>query len=297
MKRIIIPIAAILFFALSACEDIIEVKLNDEDLNLYAVEAKITTEDNPSVFFYTSSRVENADPYRGISGATVIISDNGQPAKSIQLVESATKKGLYLVPQSKTFLGERGKEYSVSVKTGETTFTATDKLSQVEPIDSIRVQPSMRGDKQFLGVFTYGNEPKGVGNYYKWDLYFNDKLQNKAENLVVASDELVDGNYVEGLEVFTDFHDPNKADERKLKIGDKVQVKQTSISAFAYNYYMQVLNQSQSGGMFSVPTANIVGNFKSNNDKMVLGLFTAHDVSISNVVIVDEQIDSQLKVY
>jgi hypothetical protein len=56
-----------------------------------------------------------------------------------------------------------------------------------------------------------------------------------------------------------------------------------------------MFNQAQTGGLFSVPPANIKGNFTSSDGNEVLGLFTAHDVSTSNSVIIDESIENQLR--
>jgi hypothetical protein len=113
--------------------------------------------------------------------------------------------------------------------------------------------------------------------------------------MAVASDEFVDGNYISKLEIFTDFYDTTKPEDRKIKLNDVVQVKQTSISEFAYNYYFQLINQSQTGGLFSVPPANIKSNFTSSDGKPVLGLFVARDVSVSNKATVTQKIEDQLK--
>jgi hypothetical protein len=56
-----------------------------------------------------------------------------------------------------------------------------------------------------------------------------------------------------------------------------------------------MINQSSTGSLFSVPPANIKSNFISSDGKPVLGLFTARDVSVSNTVVIDEKIESQLK--
>ena len=295
MKNNIYIILAFIAFILSACEDIVDVKLSDEDVNLYAVEAKITTENNPYVYVYKTQIVSSDSPYMGISGAVVTLSDNSEPPKTVQLVESSEISGFYIPAENENYFGETGKEYTVTISVGSTILTASDFLSKVEPIDSIQVHSSLRGDHRFLGIYTYGNETTGEGNYYKWDIYINNELLNEAEYLVVASDELVDGNYINGFEIFTDFHDPNEPSDRLLNFGDTIEVKQTSISEFAYNYYYQMLNQSQSGGMFSVPPANIKSNFKASDGSIVLGLFTAHDISPSNSVIIDEEIESQLR--
>lgn len=295
MKRYIFQLLALFLISFSACEDVIDVKLSDENLNLIAVEAKITTEQNPYVYLYRSQKVDEDQSYPGISNALVTFSDNSQPAKSIQMVESTETDGLYLVPENVYYIGEAGKEYTVSIETEGVTFTASDVLYPVEPIDSIQVRASLRGEKRFLGVFTYGNEPQGKGNYYKWDIYIDNNFLNDAEYLFIASDELVDGNYVESLEIFTDFHDyDEREEERLLKLGSEIFVKQQSISEFAYKYYYQMYDQNFSGGLFSVPPANVVGNFTASNGKPVLGIFTAHDVSVSNVVLIDENIESQL---
>ena len=295
MKKYIIITIAIGALFFSACEDIIEVELSDEMLDLYAVEANITTENNPYIYLYKSHRVNVSDAYIGISNATVTISDDSQPPKEITLVESAEKAGLYLVEPGSNYRGETGKEYFISIQTDDVLITGSDVLASVEPIDSIQVRSSLRGDHRFLGVFTYGAEPVGLGDFYKWDIYINNKLLHEAEYLVIASDELVDGNYVESFEIFTDFHDPNKPEERKMQLGDTITVKQNSISAFAYKYYFQMFNQSQTGGMFSVPPANIESNFTASDGTPVLGIFTANDVSTSNSVIIDQSIEDQIR--
>lgn len=279
----------------TSCEDVIDVKLSDENLNLIGVEAEINTQDQPTVFLYKTLKVDQDMVYPGISGAAVVLSDHASPANQITLAENSSKPGFYTVPAGKQYPGVAGREYTLTIRTGGVTLQAKDKLAKVEAIDSIQVVPSQRGEKRFLGVFTYGKEPKGIGNYYKWDIYLNGTLVHESDRLAVASDEFVDGNYISKLEIFTDFYDTTKPEDRKIKLNDVVQVKQTSISEFAYNYYFQLINQSQTGGLFSVPPANIKSNFTSSDGKPVLGLFVARDVSVSNKVTVTQKIEDQLK--
>ncbi|HAQ21682.1 MAG TPA: hypothetical protein DCR40_20995 [Prolixibacteraceae bacterium] len=280
---------------LSSCEDVIEVKLNDENLNLFGVEAGITTQDEPTVFLYKTLKVNQDEAYPGVSGAVVILSDNAAPANSISLVEDQQKKGMYRIPHNKSFKGVAGREYTLTIQSQGVTLTAKDKLTKVEPIDSIQVFPSMRGNKLFLGIFSYGKEPKGLGNYYKWDVFINDTLVHDADRLAIASDEFVDGNYISKLEIYTDFHDPKKPEDRRINLKDKIYIKQSSISEFAYYYYFQMINQSSTGSLFSVPSANIKSNFISSDGKPVLGLFVARDVSVSNTVVIDQAIEDQLR--
>jgi len=297
LRTSVFGLLALIFFSVlfSSCEDVIDVKLSNEDLNLIGVEASITTVDQPTVFLYKTLKVDQDVTYPGISGAVVSISDNATPANQIILTEDPAKAGHYLVPKDKNYLGVAGREYTLNIQTQNVTLTAKDKLAKVEPIDSIQVMPSQRGEKRFLGIFTYGKEPKGLGNYYKWDVYVNDTLFHNADRLAIASDEFVDGNYISKLEIFTDFYDTTKPKDRKLNLHDTIQVKQTSISEFDYNFYFQMINQSSTGSLFSVPTANIKSNFTASDGKPVLGVFTARDVSVSNRVVIDQKIEDQLK--
>lgn len=293
LKAIIFILAISAFFV--SCEDIVEIELSDKDISLYAVEAKITSDNNPYVLLYKSQLVTSNAEYPGVSGATVVISNKSKPNKSIVLHESTERQGLYLPRQGSFYWGDPGEEYTLTIMVDGVTISATEYLAPVEPIDSIQVKPSNRGDNLFLGIFTYGNEPAGLGNYYKWDIYINKRLLYPSDYLVIANDELVDGNYIDGFEIYTDFHDPDEPDDRILNLGDTIQVKQNSIPMFAYNFYYQMLNQGQTGGLFSVPPANIKSNFTSSDGRDVLGLFTASDVSASNKIIIDETIISGLK--
>jgi hypothetical protein len=290
------PLSFILsLFLLTSCEDVIEVKLSDENLNLIGVEASITTKSKPTVFLYKTLKVNQDESYPGISGAVVRISDNATPANTVLLLEDQQKKGVYVVPANINYLGRVGREYTLTIQTQGITISAKDKLAKVEKVDSIRVLPSSRGNNQFLAVFSYGWEPKGLGNFYKWDLYVNDTLIHDADRIAIASDEFVDGNYISKLEVYTDFHDPEKPENRLLNLNDTVYLKQSSISEFAYNFYFQMINQSSTGSLFSVPTANIKSNFAASDGKPVLGIFTARDVSFSNKVVIDQALEDQLR--
>jgi hypothetical protein len=295
MKKyiLLVPFLAILFMS---CEDVVPVKLGDKNVDLFMVEAKITTIDEPFVFLAKTLPVNVDKPMEGISGAVVTISDNAQPSNILTLVEDTLiQKGYYVVPENIDYYGIAGREYTITIEIDGETLQAKDYLAPVEPIDSIKVGASDMADKYFLSVYAYSQETPGLGNYYKWDVFVNDTLLNEAASLAVANDELVDGNYVSGLEVFVDFYDPKKKEDRKLNIGDTISLRQNSISSFAYDYYMQMLTQSQSGSLFSPNPANIKGNFTTTDGKDVQGMFTAQDVSLSNIVVIDQNMEDQLK--
>ena len=294
MKKYIFFLPLIIL-GFTACEDVVQVDLNEQDNGLYAVEAKITTISEPTVFLARALPVTVDSAYNGVSGAVVTITDDAQPSNMIKLVEDQDSAGYYIVPAGEKYFGKVGQNYTLTIETGNVTLTATEYLERVEKIDSIQIHPSNFGDGIFLGVFSYGLETPGKGNYYKWDIYVNDTLLNDASTLSTYSDDLVDGKYVSGAELYTDFYDPNKPEDRKLKYMDTVYVNQNSISKSVYEFYLAMINQSYGGSLFSVPPANAKGNFISSDGKTVLGMFTAQDVSQSNKVVINDSIEGMLK--
>jgi hypothetical protein len=294
MNRIIFII--LIFFAglMVSCQDVIDVNLNEQDLNLYAVSAKITTLEEPVVYLYKALPVNVDEPFAGVSGAVVTLTDDASPSNSIILVESSTDKGLYVVPKNQKYFGVADREYKLTIQYDGVTLTGKDKLVKVVSIDSIQVHPSARGDNRFLGVFTYGIETPGLGNCYQWEVFINNVSISEGSNMAIAEDEMVDGKYISGLEIYTDYHDPNIPSDRKINENDTLFVRQTSISKFVYDFYTQVLNQNGSGFIFGVPPANVKGNITASDGKPVMGIFSASDVSISETIIVDSLIENQL---
>jgi hypothetical protein len=292
MKYIILLIAGILL--MFSCEDVIDVDLKQSDTDFYTVEAQINSVEGAEVFLGKAVPVEENIRARGICNAVVTIYDDQVPANKVTLEESNDSAGYYILPEGVEYKGVAGRNYYLNITTGDVVLEAEDFLAPVEKIDSIRVWPSKRGENRFLAVFTYGLETPGKGNYYKWDVYINDTLLYDADRMFIADDELVDGLYVKELEIFTDFYDVNEPGDRHFDYGDTIQVKQLSISKTGFNYYYQLYNQSTTGFLFSVPPANIESNITSSDGKLVLGIFSATDVSASNKVIIDDSVISEL---
>lgn len=293
MKNFLYLLIGILIF--TSCEDVIDVALDETDQDFYTVEAYINTIREPWAFVSKTVPVTVDEPQSGLSDALVVLTDDATPANQITLVEKENEPGFYTVPENESFLGVPGRTYTLTITTPENiTLTATETLYPVAPIDSIQIYPSNRGDEIFLGVFTFGADPEGLGDLYKWDIFINGELLHEAEYMFIVNDDWVDGSYVAANEIFTDFHDPTNEDERMLKFGDTVHVEQCSITPFAYDFYLQMINQSGTGFLFSVPPANIQSNITASDGKDVYGLFSAQDKSVSNTVIIDESIENQL---
>jgi len=296
-KSFILPLVILAFVVVfSSCEDVVQVDIENEDLDLITVEAYLNTTDHNNVFvkLEKSLPVDNATENPPINGATVELSDNKTTPNTV-ILEEIGNSGIYLLPENSSYSTQPGYTYHLMITTPDgTVITGKDYLQEVEQLDTVKVNLSAMGDYEYLAVFVSSQETPGLGHYYKWDVYINNKLLYESENLAFASDELVDGNYIYDFEIFTDWYEEEEANEdgeiesdKVMFIGDTIHVVQSSISRPVYNFYLGMQNQAFSGSPFSVPPANLPGNLIANNGKKVLGLFSARDISIGNTVIID----------
>jgi hypothetical protein len=280
-------LALILALVLSSCEDVVEVDISDEDLDLISVEAYITTKhsNNILVSLKKSLPIDNAQENPPIHNAVVEISDD-EPVPNTVLLQEYQQSGIYLLPANTIYEAIPGRTYKLKITSDDgTIITGEEYLQKVETLDSVRVNLSPLGDYEYLAIYINSQETPGEGNYYKWDIYINNRLLYGSDNLTFASDELVDGNYIYDLELFVDWYDDDE--DKILFIGDTVKVQQLSITKATYDFYLGMQNQAFSGSPFSVPPANIANNLSSNNNKRVLGIFSARDISVGNMVIID----------
>nr|WP_321355188.1 DUF4249 domain-containing protein [uncultured Draconibacterium sp.] len=286
IKGIIILLFAIV--ALTACEDVVDVELNDEDIDLIAVEAYINTkaENNIYVKLERTLAVNQTSQNPVINNAVVQLSDNADSPNTVTLEEQGTT-GIYVLPAGTTYPGITGRTYTLTITTPDgTVITGEEYLQEVETLDTVKVNLSDRGNYEYLGIYINSQETPGLGHYYKWDIYINGEFLNDGEDLAFASDELVDGNYIYDMLILLDWED--EEEDKILHSGDTIIVEQLSISAAAYDFYWGLSDQAWAGSPFSVPPANVPSNLTSNNGKRILGLFSARDVSVGNTVVIDD---------
>ena len=293
IKGIIILLFAVI--ALTSCEDVVNVKLDGEDIDLIAVEAYINTkaENNIYVKLERTLAVNQTTQNPVISNAVVQLSDNAATPNTVTLEEQGNT-GIYLLPAETSYPGVTGRTYTLTITTPDgTVITGKEYLQEIETLDSVKVNLSDRGNYEYLGIYINSQETPGLGNYYKWDIYINGEFLNDAEDLAFASDELVDGNYIYDMLILLDWED--EEEDKILHQGDTIVVEQLSISKAAYEFYWGLDDQAWAGGPFSVPPANVPSNLTSSDGKRILGLFSARDISVGNTVIIDDSNFTPLK--
>ena len=218
--------------------------------------------------------------------ATVSLSDDADTPNTVNLEEHEST-GIYLLPEGMTYPGVPGRTYTLTITTPDgTIITGEEYLQGVEPLDTVKVNLSDRGDYEYLGIYINSQETPGLGHYYKWDIYINGEFLYNSEDLAFASDELVDGNYIYDMLIYLDWEE--EEEDKILHPGDTIVVEQLSISEKAYDFYWAMSDQAWAGGPFSVPPANVPGNLSSTNGKRILGLFSARDISVGNTIVIDD---------
>jgi len=272
-----IPILLIFSLVLLfSCEDVIELDLPDPEPQL-VVDGWLTNQQGPKQVrvFMTTNYFDQSD-YPPVTDAVVVLHDTKGPVDT--LAESEDRPGVYTTMH----VGEEGATYHITIEmpAGERYASQPQLLREVPSIDSIYYEFVDDNPFQDEGYYVLLNtfEPAGQGDYYRWRQFINDTLQNKPIDIIIASDEFVDGNRITNLEVTV----------QPLQVGDTCRIEQLSISREAFDFLFLVRDQTAFvGSIFDSPPVPIKGNLfnEINPDKKPLGFFGVSAVAEAEIVV------------
>ncbi|WP_430410955.1 DUF4249 domain-containing protein [Kordia sp.] len=242
-----------LFITFVACDDKVDVDVPEAAPRL-VIEASLdwekgTTGNNQTIKLSTSTPFFDTTQNTSVIGASVKVTNNNSTA-----VYNFTDQndGTYTI---NNFVPVLNDSYTLEVIHDGETYTATEQLMSVTPINS--VEQSLEGgfDDEVLDVTIYFNDPADVDNYY---LFRNKEDVDLFAELETQSDEFTNGNEQEEFfEKERDDEDP----EAEYNPGDTVSIQLYGISQRYYNYVSLLVEQYDSGGdPFSVTPAEIRGN-------------------------------------
>jgi hypothetical protein len=185
--------------------------------------------------------------------------------------------GLYL-PQDENFVGEIGRKYTLTVVVNGKTYTATDDLAPVIPIDSLkyRLNEDEAEDPKDFGkaheVLIFAREPQDQINYYLFKFYRNDSLKYYNDTDIYFSNDEYLAEKIDGIETPI-YYAP----------GDEARVEAYSISRAGYVFYYDlssILN-NDAGGMFGPVPASP----RTNLSNGALGFFQVSAVNSASITI------------
>lgn len=249
------------FMVLSACEKVIDVKLDNADGQL-VIEGTITDQLGQQVIKISKSvpYTEN-NTYPPVTGAIVTVTDNNAHSWSF----SETAPGTYTFPSLK---GEPGRIYTLKATVNDVIYTATSTMPAAVEIDFLDVKVFNFGDDDQKQAQVHYKDPAGIANQYRFVMKVNG-IQSK--QVYAENDRLTDGNDVPSVLFFTGNND----DQDQLKTGDVVDIEMQCIDKNIFLYWYTLSQQSQNG-----PSGGATpGNPPSNINNKALGYFSAHTVN------------------
>lgn len=257
-------LAMMIFF--SSCQKVIDVDIKNVEKK-YVVEAVITDQlDSSKVLISTTKNVSENNDFPGITGATVIVTDDA----GVVTVFTEDSAGYYY---AHGFRGAIGKTYTLRVVTNGETFTASSTMPPRVNMDTLFISDELLfGEARKLANTTY-QDPPGKGNCYRYVQYINGK---KEKTIFTNNDDYTDGKYVEAKLWYLADDDE---EDQKIKTGDTIRLDLFCIDPAVYKYWFS-LNQSATGNSQSASPANAVTNIAGG----ALGYFSAHTVQSKTIV-------------
>ncbi len=236
MYKYILVLSTIL--ALSSCEDIIDVNLNNAD-SRYVIDANIHNMSNRQVIKISqtvpfSATVSSAP----VEDATVSVEDDRGRLFSFL----HTGNGQY---QATNFRPMENRSYKLKVNIGSEEFTASSYMNPYVQVDSLGVMEDEVFGEMRYSVNLKFTDPKDMDNYYKYSISVNNKPFEFAR---AFSDKFNDGLFV--------THEMTNKDN-SLAVGDSVSVTRYIIDQHVFKYWNELQSINPGSAAPANPTSNI----------------------------------------
>ncbi|NGM65356.1 DUF4249 domain-containing protein [Sphingobacterium sp. SGR-19] len=260
--RSYVYILCVLFF--SACEEIIEVNLNDADPRV-VIEANLSDLQSTQRI-RVSKTVAFDEPVNsvGVTNAVVLVVDSRGGYHNFQ----HENDGNYV---ARDFTPESGGNYSLYVEVDGESFHSSCYMPVYVDVDSTGiVQENILGDSYYFATFKFNDPPK-MPNYYKYDIAINNENFGFSS---VFQDKFNDGLYV--------THQVSDLDA-ELQPGDYIAVRRYCVDEKVFNYWNEYQGTNPGSAAPANPTSNI-----SNN---ALGYFSVASAEEFRLQVVDMDVD------
>lgn len=296
--RNLIYLTAFVFLAFSqtACEDIIEVDVEQKQKKL-VVDAFIDNQLQTQTIRLTESipffDLPGTEP--PVTTATVVLADTGT-GKIFPFIHDSM--GYYRWNPNE-LSGDTltvGSSYALFIiENGDTVIGVTKLYPTADRIDSLRTIPTKGNGPPFIDtgryceIFAY--DLPGIGNHYWLKTFRNDTLLSDINNLNIAQDMGNNSNGQDGdLFIYPVRFSQLNEFLRPYVDGEKVRVEIHSISREAYYWFQLIVNESNNGGLFATPPVNIMSNLfylNQNPKRGIAGFFNVAAVNAAEITVVE----------
>lgn len=285
-KLLIIPVA-ILFFS---CEDVIHIDVKEGKQQL-VVDAWLTDELREQQVTLTLSQAyfDPAKPLPALGAEVYVIRQDSTRFR----FDDPNNDGVYTyTPRSRNYL-RMHEMVGLYIKYQGEEYYALSELKRVPTIDSLKYQaitlpikPEDSPKSGFLAQF-FSTDFEGEGDTYLVRSYKNDVLRSRSNEYTLSYDGgLSPGSKSDGML----FLQPIRMaiNSGLFADQDKVTVELHSLPLEAYYFLYQVQSETNNGGIFATPPANIpsnIFNLNSESAEKAVGLFFVSKVSRYTAVI------------
>lgn len=269
MKKYILYL--LVLFTFGACEEVIEVELDDADPQI-VIEATVSDNpDNNYVKITKSTDFYNPSEYENISNASVFVTD---PDGNTFNFSEETAGNYY----NKQLTAIVGSEYNMSVIVDGKTYSATSILPKPIIVDSLRTIGEKRPFRDNLDYeyHLYFQDNPGIRDFLRFRLFINGERKN---GVFRYEDRLTDGNYI-------DFNRFFIRDDEDIIAGDVVRIEILTIDEATYEYFDTLRRVLANSGRGGGPTGGTApSNPTTNWSNGALGYFSAYNFAVESAII------------
>ncbi|MEC3908521.1 DUF4249 domain-containing protein [Tamlana sp. 2201CG12-4] len=252
---------------ITSCQDVIDVELNTTDPKL-VIDASLNwikgTSGNNQFIRLTLSAPYFDSEIPPATGATVTVTDSKN--NTFNFIED-NNTGLYI---NNNFIPEIDGIYNLSIIYNNETYTATERLYAVVPIDFVEQKDDGGFSGEEIEIKAFYTDPPGIENFYLFEFLVTNK---NTLSLEVYDDEFTDGN-----QIFAFYSDED------LETGDELIIRNSGISERTYQFINILLQQTDedSGDPFETQPATVRGNCinQTNPSNFPLGYFRVTETDV-----------------
>jgi Domain of unknown function (DUF4249) len=264
-KKIVLFFLFSFMIVLSACEEVIQIDLNNADPKI-VIEGIVTDQPGPAIVtIRKTTDYYNPGTYPAVKDAQVTISDDLGHAE--QLIE--TSDGVY---KSSNLQGTPGRTYTLEVITEGKTYSAVSYMPQPTKIDSLFYTKNTGGirpkDKEGYSLTLTFTDTPGIEDFKRLKIYQNGEA---LDGFTLYNGRLSDGNKIEYDHIRTTF-----------ELNDLITIELISIDENTYEYYSTLGNAVATSGGNKIQT-KIPANPNSTITGDALGYFGALAVSSDSI--------------
>jgi len=288
MKRHRIPVVFLiaLLLSFSACTKEVNVNLNP-GVSQLCVSAFVNNKPGTQTIVLSNTESYFANtPCPPATGATVKVTDN--KGNQYSFLDKNANGNYQWTPAPGDTLIRVNYTYTLSISYSGQNYQAVSMANPVPPIDSMNYQLQKgRGgfgktDSYYAAFFA--TDIKGRSNYYWIKSYVNDSLINPT-----SLDLSVNGStgfaVGEGLPFIYPVRESINMDGG-FRLNDTLNVELHSINPNTYFFFQEVVTQTNNGGLFATPPANVSTNILNadpSSKSTAVGFFDTEMVSLSGI--------------